>query len=307
MRWNEIITEKANPEPSKFWMVFNLIAHDQNEDAAKQLAAQTLTGVRGISASREIVSSMFSTTGNTTLMMDADQVMRANHLEMVDYSDPDYLCRGDMDALYRLLNKGREPRGRFGLMQNLLMRAYRFLKQELEHKVHYIEYYGMESRVADVYKADGVTINTPDELCRYVYETTMKVAADPKVGVADLIEMTQQDVTHAVYSMLAYIGKTYEDESEWMVRGEALSIPSGSTLLILTDKAIMAKFDEWKAGTFKVAPWENWKFERLDHARELIQKYDLESVYQIRFIDEMHFSKINSAARERRFERRRAK
>lgn len=307
MRWNEIVTEKANPEPSKFWMVFNLVRHDQSEDAAEQLAKQTLTGVRGISASREIVSSMFSTTGNTALMMDANQVMRSNHLEMVDYTDPDYLCRGDMDALYRLLNKGREPRGRYGLMQNILMRVYRFLKQELDSKVYYIEYYGMESRVASVYKDDGVTINNPDELCRYVYETTMKVAAEPKVGVADLIEMTQQDVTHAVYQTLQYLGATYEDESEWMVRGDSLTIPSGSTLLILTDKAMMAKFDEWKAGTFKVAPWEEWKFERLDHTRELIQKYDLQSVYQIRFIDEMHFSKINSAARERRFERRRAK
>lgn len=307
MRWKDIITEKANPEPTKFWMVFNLVRHDQSEDAAEQLAKQTLTGVRGISASREIVSSMFSTTGNTALMMDADQVMRSNHLEMVDYNDPDYLCRGDMDALYRLLNKDREPRGRYGLMQNLLMRVYQFLKKELDAKVYYIEYYGMESRVASIYKDDGVTLNTPDELCRYVYETTMKVAAEPKVGVADLIEMTQQDVTQAVYSALQYLGATYEDESEWMVRGDSLTIPSGSTLLILTDKAIQAKFAEWKAGTYNVAAWEEWRFQRLDHAYDLIQKYRLDSVYQIRFIDEMHFSKINSAARERRFARRRAK
>lgn len=303
MRWNEIINEKANPTPSKFWMVFNM-SRDDEENTAKQLADQTMHGVKGISASRVIVSNFLSTSGNACLVMDSKRVIEDNHLEMIDYTDPNYLCGNDMSAIYRLLNKKNDGGiGRYGLMQVLLGYAFSFLKKQDQYRHYYLHYHGLDSWAADIYKKDDVVINTPEEFCDYAYKIVIEAAEGQRMR--DMVETTPQEMTEAAMFALSYVGKTYEDESEWMVRGDSLVIPSGSSLLLLAAKDVMAQFEEWKSGAFDPPSWKRWRFEQLDHAYEMIQKYDLKSVYRIRFIDEDHFSKINSAAKARRYERNR--
>lgn len=311
----------AAPTPRKFWLVFDLPHSnraydrqraDEHVKTLQGISQGHLVGVRGISASREIITGFLAVARNAALVMDGSEVMRINDLERIAYEDPHYLVANNMSALYRIWQKSQDGWGHQGMMQNLMEYVIRCLKALDLRLYNDLKYYGFQTKVGDVWKEHaeaGQTISTLDQLRDFIIAAIHEAAG--KKGrwtdhLSDMFEdMKPEIIDQAIEKALSTVAHVYNDEGEWIVRSPQFRIPEGSTLLIVVHKEDLNRFDEWKRnGEPEQFGFLQDRMETLDQLLNTIHEYDLEKRYRIRFVDAHQFNTVRASVLDRRQKKR---
>lgn len=300
MRWNEI-TEAANPNPKKFWLVLR-IGGGHDEDTAPQLANGTLTGLKGISASREIVGDFLHTSGNACLVMDSASVLQNNDITMIDYRSIDNLVANNMKVMTRLYNQTNGIKGISRSLQNILRNTVRYLKDNNHPDASTLIYYGTADSIPFMYGDNPVPLNSVEDIVKFIEWGLEKHAQEKYISP---YEISHEDLAKGVEYALLRDAELYESESEWIVNSETFNIPLGSILLIIKPDFVDKHYDAWKAGEFD-ATWNpnRWRLSAFNAIATQIKEYDLDKKYNIRFISEEKYASIIPKTKGRRRQRK---
>lgn len=299
MEYFDLLTEKANPNPKKFWLVLSM--NEDSPETAEQLSKGVLHGLKGISASREIVGNFFHTSGNACLVMDPNEVMRDNDIEMIDYHDVDYLLSRNMKVLHRLFNKSIDKFGKRQILQTIFSEFSRYIRDLNHPEFHIFDYYGFPSKMSHIH--DGQDISSVTDLVTFAEEAFNEVKNKERFPDMDISPDLFRD---GLISSVLKTAQWYEDESEWIVNSDTFNIPIKSTLLITKSDIVDQRYDEWKLNkdSFSFGPIK-WRMISYEAIIDQIEKYQLDKRYKVRFVSEERFASIIDKTKARRRERKR--
>lgn len=299
MRWIDI-AEAANPNPSKFWLVLRL--GEDDPDTAPQLAEGSLKGLKGISASREIVGDFLHTSGNACLVMNPNEVLNNNDVSMVDYKNVDSLVANNMRVITRLYNQNNDIKGISRTLQNILRNTVRYLKENNHPDASTMIYYGSADNISYLYGDNPTPLNTVSDIAQFVEWGLMEHAKEKRISP---FEISKKDLMIGIEYALLKDAELYESESEWLVDGDVFNVPPGSILLIIKSGFAEEHYDAWKAGEFN-AEWNpnRWRLRAFDTIMNQIEEYSLDKKYKIRFISEEKFAQIIPKTKSRRRKRK---
>jgi len=239
---NNILTEASFSKkdiPKNFWMVTSVDKYSL--DSVKQLAIGKLTGVKGISDTKEIVVQWLGVGRNAVLIIPAKKFLEINNVSRIMYNNPHYLVSKNMVALFRLFNRSHKNDYDWqGLMQNLLdyvKDAGKKLQQPSKPMATILynigygtlapSWYGRE------YQMEKPTINSIKDLAVWIQKATVSIAKKNKKSIVeDAEKLTFADWIPLVVTSLENIGSVYQDEGEWLIKDDTMSIPKDSTLFI---------------------------------------------------------------------------
>lgn len=323
---NETIFEAltVGVTPRKFWLVLD-IPTDQpsfkddwstsrsNRDLKilSDLSKGELEGVRGISASKEIMTDWFVNSRNATLILDPEALMSMNEIEEVRYDDVDYLCANNFSVLYRLFQKEGGSRGKDHqqLMMNILpywISALRPHFPQIKSTLDYVGYtkatYYWEENHANY------NIQSLDDAATAIFDMFTKAdygsyGSNIREDLASIPRYELLGITKATFK---HIGRIYASEAEWIVNSSHLRIPRGSTLLLAVDPRSVALYPEWlkasaeeRSNPFK---WDHreWSIARYDRLIKILKEYRLADFYTLKIVDATKFDNVSLKIRRRK-------
>lgn len=282
--------------PSVFWLVTRLDIH--REEFAEQLAEGELQGVTGISGNKMIVPHFFGIARNAILVMPGPEVVRLNKLSRVMYDNPNYLLSKNMTGLYRIWDKNpTETWGQRGVMENLMDHMKQVTKPwNVREPFGYLmnNYYGGYWRVAEDYQKSGRKINNVHDLAKFLHWSAMNF--NDEVAA----KLSPSDFVGPIEATFDRIAKVYKSEGEWIVKDKTLKIPSGTRLLVGVPKH-PSKFTDEQMKLIRSnekiyeLDWDDaYAMKEMRQMLELIEKYNLERRYKIKWVDMRSFETIQS-------------
>lgn len=310
----EAITNNAAP-PARFWLVFDIPTHYGDDERSQarlaDIARGSLTGVRGISDSKEILTGWWLIGRNAAVMMDASKVISTNDVEKISYDDPDHLCQDNFRLLYRLWDKEKDiTRGDKydGMMANLVPYFLSGLKTIDPYNQHYLDYYGLGNKAEQAWAANRQGVHDSDSAADLMYHfaTTLFDKWDNEKMVQSL---KKEDFYKAMRLALTHVGRIYSDESEWLVHSPSFTIPQGSTMMIGVSMEAARQYQAWKAdpesvpdaySALKTLTWFGRELEKHDALMKYIEDFRLRDRYKIAFVDARRFEDIRPAVKVRR-------
>lgn len=212
--------------PDTFKVVFDLRDSEQN------LKRRYFENMKGISSSGTIIFSFLGVVRDAFLVMKANEVLKHNKITRIMYDNPHYLVSKNMWALRRIFNS---PKGRLGdnqVLQNLLqyIGAVKVTSDQDVFK-HDAEYYGYQNMAYDWAK-QLPKIKNIYQLSKWLYRKTITEFSE-KSGRA--YDFSLKEFTKKVFKALKLIGETYQDEKEWVIKGDTFIIPRKSKLVVLDE------------------------------------------------------------------------
>lgn len=313
--YRESLFESEAPPPKYFWFITQISPYAKDDDIRfaettrklTELATGELTGLRGISGTREIVTQMLDMKGNTAIMMPADAVMRYNEIEQVLYDDPDWLASNNCSALFRLWEKNYdEPFSRENLMINLwndIVAAYSESSRYLGSVVD-----NFRSSVCKLFRDEGfrTRIETANDLSKYLHGLMERTVSD-RGGYAprqsDFEQFPLDEFSSKVGSALLRVGRRYSDEGEWLVHSDTFHIPPGSRMLVSIETDMLRRAKA--GGDMEGLPsYQQYAVENAQRVLERIREYDLAGRYDLRFIPREKFERVKYGVQGRRYSRR---
>lgn len=277
--------------PSVFFVA---LPFDPSDEARMgQFAAGEFLGLRGISASKEIVLEFLGVAREALLVMPGEALLKANKATRVQYDNPRYLTSKGMWALYRLLQKDPDSSSdRYQLMGRLkeYLRAELAKGADTKGLAQVVDAARLEGRFAD-----GAPINTPEELAAWFEAALLATArydSDKKV-----VEKGAPHLLKAVLAALGKIGATYKGEGEWVLKGESLKVPAGSTLVLLRPEVDEVEYEKWREAKGLGATkwmWQADGFKRWEGIQGAIERYGLRSKYKVKLVSEAQFERTKA-------------
>lgn len=257
-----------------FWIVVNIsdaeTPQGRDHKELENLRDCHLQGVRGISNSKEILTSFFGVGRNAAIFLKGEKILPYNDLHPIPYDDPEALVENDLALLARLYNKENDKYARYGIMLNIIQMLTRFATGNLKHELSY-----NGNRIPDAYQNAPVSISNLRDLAQFINKN---LEDRDRLPLGEMIEICRKTIKR--------IGETYSDEAEWIVNSPELVYPIGSIMLVRVNQKIMDMLPEWELDpdNFKWMPYE---MTLRNHKRLLnnIQEYRLDKRYQIRYID----------------------
>ena len=236
--------------PQNFWMAFDLSPRDDHFQATiSQLKAGALQGVKGVSASGEILLDFLAVARNSFLRMPGYATVEANKMTRVMYDNPDYLLSNDMAPLYRIFNQNPErdwSRGEcmFRIME-YVCRAMRDINADAFYAMEYVAAW---QRVGRAFGQSGKKIKGLHDFIDWTHAAVQRALqtdfTDPKRAV-----IPAQDWIDAVRSGFHAFHKTYGSENEWQLKDSTLRIPEGSSLVIGLEQGEIEAHAKWETST----------------------------------------------------------
>ncbi len=301
--------------PKKFWLVFNIPTEIRKNDSEWDQNANTrdnkilndvakgqLNGVRGISASREILTDWFVNCRNATLVFDPAQLISVNDIEQVRYDDIDYLCENEFKVLYRLWDKEKKP-DHYGLMMNL-GQYWNSNYKKFNHNAESLEYYGIATKLAYYWEdhASEYTISSFNDAVSAFQDMLLKVGYANKI---DDYLPSPEELRESLWNALKQVGNIYKSEQEWIVKNSQLTVPKGSMLLLAVYPDIVRSYNEWKANPdnekFMFTQYRYKSYQRL---LEIVHTHNLHNIYKIKLINGERFLEHGPEVTRRRRERK---
>lgn len=307
MRYRDLNEAASDPLPNKFWLVFDIPTYTSSDERHQSridrllsdIAAGELHGVKGISATREIITNWFMIARNAAVVMNPQQVADLNDIEQVRYDDPDWLCQNNFAALYRIWDKTGGGKYRHSsMMYNLAAYVVKALTN-VTHEFHTLEYHGAATKLGDQWQKieDSANINSLDDAAR-LFETMMKEIAQEYYWARDINDI---DWRAGLKGALKRVSKVYSSEGEWLVSSPAFRIPPKSIMLIAVHKGMLDQYAEWQQSKddFK---WYAAKsgFEQHERLLHYIDSTNMRERYDIRFIDGKKFEAMRPNVDARR-------
>ena len=211
----------------------------RKESAAVMAALKKgkLSGITGVSDSGEI---KFEWLGmgdrNAFLKMDGQALVKANKISRIMYDNPDYLASNGLSALFRLTMTDH------GDYKQILTKLDEYLKYGAKKAatspdfLYALDYTGIPynlkvgtqlKRVKDV-GSFAKALHAMMSKYAKSEKSSRWIAAMEKTDVAQLAKILR--------SALVKFGKTFTDEGEWIVKNKDLTIPTGSTLFLVSPR-----------------------------------------------------------------------
>lgn len=283
MRINELAINNEQL-PRYFWVVLDIPTF-QNDGAREKkmlsdLSSCRLSGIRGISDTKQILTSWFGVARNAAIFLDPTIIERYNDIEQIPYNDPNALCAGNLKLLRRIFNKeGPHKYNASGTMQNIAQYVQGAAKNIDINLHHTLQYHG-QTLISDLWGDNPQGIDNLDDLVDFFIMSfsTLHKETLPR----DLI-------AQAVYKGMRRIGSTYSDEGEWIVHSPELTYPVGCTMLVGCDMESKTMHAEWVAAG-RPENDGNWfsrkrRIESIDRLLTTIEEYKLDKSYKIKFVD----------------------
>lgn len=288
---SDVLLEIRGSEPNVFWLVTHI--SEKTPERLEQLASGILSGIQGISDNKRILMHWLGIGRNAVLIMKAEQVIANNDIFKIDYSDPYELLDNDMQLLARIWDKQHgTDMGRRGIMTNISNYLVKILKKSDDRTISQIGdsiyggYVNLESNVP--------VINSPDDLAKHVRSRVLEGVKQYRRPDIEKLPMTwwKQVVSDAVVNGV----KPYVSEGEWVVRGNTLTVPEGSRLLVGVTK-LPQDFpeevrQELKQGKFSGFPGITQAHIASGHVIKSVYQYGLDKKYEVRFLDLNKFEKV---------------
>jgi hypothetical protein len=304
MRFSDLTEAAADPLPKKFWLVIDIpvgiYGHQETKQARlADIARGELTGVLGISDSKQIVTGWFMMCRNAVVLMDPEQVAERNDIEKIHYDDPDWLCRNNCAPLYRIWDKKTNKWGHDGMMMNFAQYVIELMGSIDQNCAHMMSYNGFATKFAKEWQEHQTDINSASDAAHW-FEEHFAILLK-QTGRYDPAEFKDIDWNAAVRKALLKVGTMYSDEAEWLVMNPSFHIPKGSTMLIGINMEAAKLYPEWKnsKGEFR---WEmaRYTLEAYEELMETIDKLRLADYYNITFVDGRKFERLRPEVMARR-------
>ncbi len=288
------------PLPRFFWVVLDIPTYenDRTEKLLTDLGKGELNGLRGISDNKQILTNWFGVARNAAIFMNPEQISDQVDIERIPYEDPDALCANNLKILFRVFDK--EKGGKYaaeGVMLNIVQYMEKYLKATEYNLAYQISYYG-PSRIAELWRENPTGINSANDLTNWMMEAfkKQKYASDA---------YDPANIKEAVWNALKYIGRTYEDEGEWIIQSSALHIPPKSIMLVGVDTNAMEKYDEWKKDVESETNLGKWwgndsGLKGYDKLITNIKTHGIDKYYTIKFVDVRKWEEMRSKLWDRR-------
>jgi len=299
--------------PTVFWMVTSIDEH--SEKFLEQISTGKLKGVKGISGTKEIVTQWLGIARNAVIVIPAKKFLKLNNVSRIMYDNPHYLVSKNMTTLFRLFDRSPErDYDWFGLMQTVMGYVQWAGKQSKPPSksvatiLYYIEYGTLAATLyGSAYKDEKPNINSIKELAAWVQKTTIKIAENKgKWLVEEAKDFPTSVWENLIVMALKRIGEIYKSEGEWMIKGDTMEIPNGSTIFIALDvdpKSISNQARQEYTQVPKQGAWPDPpKLQTEKRALRLIEltnKYNLSSRYQVNFISMEKFEKYREKYHEK--------
>lgn len=290
--------------PKHFWMVTSVDKY--SEDFIKQLATGELKGVKGISDRKQIVTQWLGVARNAVLIIPSGPFLKQNKVSRVMYDNPHFLVSKGMQALFRLFNRTPEDDYDWnGTMQTLMDYVKAGSKEEqLSDNMKRIQYlidYGelAPSWYGSEYRKEKPNINTIKDLSQWVQQATVEIAKrNSKYNVEEAEAITRQEWEPLLLKALKLIGKVYQDEGEWLVKGDTMKIPAQSTLFIAVDadpkKISDQAREEYADPEKRDDPWSSPRVKQEKETlalMDLARSFGLQNHYNLHFVPMKKFEK----------------
>lgn len=298
----------AGIEPANFWLVLDIPTSNElnNRDLKhlEDLSKGELQGVKGISASKEILTDWWIHIRNAAIFLKTGDTLRINDLEQIEYNDPDQLCANGLRILARLFDK--DVSEKYGL-SNLVSNIGNYVLPEInkiDHQLGYfMNYHGVFNKLShDIDTNDVLGINTHGDLTNYIWDSLGKLPNYERDAI--LTSMDKEMLRKAIVKGLRRAGSTYESEAEWMVNGDSLKIPPKSILLLGIEPDVVDEYRKWKENPDDFSnPWRSihhYRIERYKNLMDIIVKYRLRERYDLRVIDAKRFDRMRSDLKTKR-------
>lgn len=298
-------------QPKYFWLALDIPNWGKDSDShvsvLHDIGQGKLTGLKGISDSREIVTEWFMIARNAVIIMDSNEVIRENDIEKITYDDPDGLCANNLAMVFRLFDKRRDKNGYYGIMVNLSDRLGPILNKATDSIGHLLVHYGLPSMFDDYLKQEDMNVETAHDLAKWMWAALK--AYETKQRYVDIERELDFDMfALCVRQMLMRVGQMYASESEWVVHSDSFHIPRNSRMIVGIDMAVRERYEEWLAlgrpDTIDWAPWE-WRLNAYDKLMTRIKENRLEDYYKIVYVDGRRFEEIRPKVMVRRREKSR--
>ena len=229
--------------PKDFRVVFDLGSSEDYGDAKawKALAIGRFDNIRGISDTGLIEPQFLGVARNAELVMPGKAFASANKVTRILYDNPNYMLSKDAWALRRIFQsdtRNRE-RGMSHTLHNLfdyMLGAWK--AQGLGRFADAVKYGNGHYQLAYLIAERGKKIDGVRGFIRAIRDALDHLPADWREerirplakGTADWSDAEWAKWIVAAIKTTAMI---YKNEGEWVVKGDSLTIPSGSTLRVL--------------------------------------------------------------------------
>ena len=227
--------------PKHFWLVTDI---DPNRpENSQQLVAGELHGVKGISASKQILIEFLGIARNAVLIMPAKKFLEVNNVSRVMYENPHYLVSKNLAAIFRLSNKSQDQDYDWATVSELLMDYMKLAQKQMKLSedfgtiMYYVDYGTLSPTwFGKIFMETKPHINTVKELSAWFKNTSIEVATQRSKSLTENAKSVEVgEWQQLLFAALTRLGKVYKSESEWLVKDDSLTIPQGSTLLVELD------------------------------------------------------------------------
>lgn len=278
--------------PDKFYLVIRRL----DDDVCKNLVNHELRGVKGVSASRNILPAWFDVR-DAAIEMDGKEFERLNKLSKVGYDNPDYLVASNFAAMRRI--DSGSPDGPIDIHRfvSLMGQIAREIDEiglrtpEAQWLRVILTTYGTSDKTGKHYGLNGLAraegppkINSVNGFVNWIWANRHKLSqtnpyreTSPDPHNQDGLNVSYVD--KIIRLALAHFGSHYREyESEWILKKEwieggenrILRIPSNSRLLIKREKF------EGEPPVFQGHHQYNEMY---------VEEYGLEKLYRITWVD----------------------
>jgi hypothetical protein len=295
--------------PNHFWLVLDIPyrtpyagMEDKNDQILNDLGRGELSGVKGISDSKEILTNWWTIGRNAAIMMSSDKVVEANDIEQVEYSNPDHLCQNNLSVLFRLYSQKQDANGRETMMHRVMDYFLTSLLKVNPHLARSIEYRGALRIMSKKWMSDPEPVETASDLAAIMYR---EISTNPDTKYSMESDYKEGDFEQALVLGLQHAGRIYADEREWIVHSPHFTVPRGSVMMVAVDMEVVAGYDEWKKRSQDpdrntMLDHQNYRYENYEKLIANIEAHNLRSYYTVKMIDAEKFEKLRPVLNSRR-------
>lgn len=244
---DESLTERSfvlSDIPDTFRVVFNLGTREKYGDAEawKGLAMGEMRGLRGISDSGLIEPQWLGIARNAVLEMPGKDVVRLNKVTRIMYDNIHYLLSDDMRAMRRVVQADRHnaDRARGHAMRVILDYFITLLRKQgsgddIRKIVSNWEYAAVGQSIS--WAISGGVGGKIDNVKDFIKVFNKALSTRKGYNEQAVWKLMQGWDYFTWLSWLRQVAKktqeVYGTEGEWVIKGDALKIPNGSTLRVL--------------------------------------------------------------------------
>jgi len=226
--------------PKNFRVVFDLGTSAEYGDAKawKALALGRFDDIRGISDTGLIEPQFLGVARNAVMVMPGKAFASTNKVTRILYDNPNYMLSKDAWALRRIFQASTYNREQAiqHAFRNLLEYMFARMKKAGKHVdvVYAAEYRVVWGKMADLIAGSGQLIDGVNSTIKILRTTIGKMDKYLPAVVRDkMLGWPTQEWAHWIDAAIKFIASTYKSEGEWVVKGDSLHIPPGSTLRVL--------------------------------------------------------------------------